>query len=331
MSRESLHSTGQSKAWGGDTAVHPSMGGRAHPVGFLPAVGPRPLAMKQFQQYLSIERNASVHTCINYQRDLEEFFRFLGQIDLRNITAMDIRRFVAHLSQSQVSPRSIARKLSCLRSFFRFLCREGTLDQNPAVSVPTPRLQRRLPSFLDEHQIIQLLQTPPTTTWRGLRDRAILETLYSTGMRLSELVDLNREDLDSISGTAIVRGKGKKERLCPIGQAALKAVQRYLTRRPAEQKLRMPRALFVSQKGCRLTARQIQRFLIRYARQIHLPATIHPHSLRHTFATHLLEHGADLRSVQELLGHASLSTTQIYTHVTAQRLKKIYDQTHPRA
>ncbi len=286
---------------------------------------------ERFLRYLSAERNASDHTCRNYAFDLELFFRFLGHRRLGALTPLDVRRFVAHLSAGHSSRRTIARRLSCLRSFFRFLCREGTLDHNPAEAVPTPRLDQRLPSFLDEQQVSRLLDMPPAERWRGLRDRAILETLYSTGMRVSELTGLNREDLDEISGTVIVRGKGKKERLCPIGATALGAIRRYLAARPSAKRLRVPYAIFVSQKGTRLTVRQVDRLLARYVRQAHLPSAISPHSLRHSFATHLLDRGADLRSVQELLGHASLSTTQIYTHVTAQRLKKIYDQAHPRA
>ncbi len=285
--------------------------------------------VQRFLSYLSTERNASNHTLLNYQLDLEQFFHFLGHQRLRDISPLDVRRFVAHLSTKQASRRTIARKLSCLRSFFRYLCREGTLEHNPAGVVPTPKLERRLPSFLDEQQIIKLLDAPTSGKWQGMRDRAMLETLYSTGARVGELVGLNLDELDEISGTMIVRGKGKKERLCPIGETALKTVRSYLAKRP--KKLPVPYALFVSQKGTRLTARQVDRLLVRYVRQLGLPSSISPHSLRHSFATHLLDRGADLRSVQELLGHANLSTTQIYTHVTPQRLKKIYDQAHPRA
>ena len=285
--------------------------------------------VERFLRYLSAERNASAYTSSNYALDLNQFFRFLGRRSVSAITPLDIRRFVAHLSTQQSSRRTIARKLSCLRSFFRFLCREGRLSHNPAAAIPTPRLEKRLPSFLDEQQITRLLETPPTKKWQGLRDRALLEALYSTGMRVGELSGLNLEDLDEISGTVIVRGKGKKERLCPIGETALKAIRGYLAKRP--KKLRVPYALFVSQKGTRLTVRQVDRLLAQYVRLAQLPASISPHSLRHSFATHLLDRGADLRSVQELLGHASLSTTQIYTHITPQRLKKVYDQAHPRA
>ena len=265
----------------------------------------------------------------NYHDDLAVFFRVIGRPSLRTITPLEIRSFLADQSTKGYTKRTIARRLSCLRSFFRFLCREGILTQNPAAVVPTPRQERRLPQFLDEAQVVRLLEAPPADRWQGLRDRAILETLYSTGMRVSELVGLDGEDLEEISGTVIVRGKGKKERLCPIGNTALSAIRRYLARRP--KKLRVPYALFVSQKGTRLTARQVDRLIARYVTLARLPGSFSPHSLRHSFATHLLDRGADLRSVQELLGHASLSTTQIYTHVTAQRLKKVYDQAHPRA
>lgn len=286
-------------------------------------------SVERFLRYLSAERNASEHTCRNYALDLDQFFTFLTHHRVEAITPLDIRRFVAHLSTKQHARRTIARKLSCLRSFFRFLCREGQLSHNPAASIPTPRLENRLPSFLDEQQMAKLLEAPPMTKWQGRRDRALLETLYSTGIRVSELVGLNLDDFDEISETVMVRGKGKKERLCPIGKTAVLAIQKYLATRPKQ--LRAPRAVFVSQKGTRLTVRQVDRLLVRYVRLAQLPASISPHSLRHSFATHLLDRGADLRSVQELLGHSSLSTTQIYTHVTPQRLKKIYDQTHPRA
>lgn len=276
-----------------------------------------------------MERNASEHTRRNYHDDLARFVQFLGRRSLRDVTPLDVRRFLAEQSTKAYAKRTIARRLSCVRSFFRFLCRDGVLKQNPAAVVPSPRVERRLPTFLDETQILRLLEAPDVGRWQGARDRAILETLYSTGVRVSELTGLNLEDVEEISGTVIVRGKGKKERLCPIGKTALAAVQRYLARRPARLKVRY--AMFVSQKGTRLTVRQVDRLIQRYAKQAQLPVVISPHSLRHTFATHLLDRGADLRSVQELLGHQSLSTTQLYTHVTPQRLKKVYDQAHPRA
>lgn len=285
--------------------------------------------MDRFLRYLDVERNASIHTCRNYQLDLKQFLAHLGHQRFEKVTPPDVRRFIVALSVSGVSRRTIARRLSCVRSFFRFLCREGVLEDNPAEAIATPRLEKRLPSFLDERQVIKLLEVPQTRKWQGLRDRAILETLYSTGIRVSELTGLNLQDVDDISGTLVVRGKGKKERLCPIGQTALLAVRQYLHKRP--KKLSVPYAVFVSQKGTRLTVRQVDRLFRCYVKEAQLPSSISPHSLRHSFATHLLEHGADLRSVQELLGHASLSTTQIYTHITAKRLKEVYDKAHPRA
>ena len=304
---------------------------------------PATQAIDRFLRYLTIERNASEHTRRNYQLDLTGFLDTIGRDRaLERVTALDIRRWLADQSTKQYTRRTISRRLSCVRSFFRFLCREGALTDNPAAVVPAPRMERRLPSFLDEEQITRLLETPPTDTWQGLRDRAMLETLYSTGMRVSELTGLNFEDLDEISGTVVVRGKGKKERLCPIGKTALAAIQRYLEAFAANLSKRKKRAaprlaIFMSQKpnqdhtSVRLSVRQVDRLLQRYVRLAGLPESISPHSLRHTFATHLLDRGADLRSVQELLGHQSLSTTQIYTHVTPQRLKRIYDQAHPRA
>jgi integrase/recombinase XerC len=276
-----------------------------------------------------VERNASAYTLRNYRDDLTAFFKFAGRKPLRQISPLDVRGFLADQSLKRYTKRTITRRLSCVRSFFRLLCRDGLLKHNPAAVVPSPRLERYLPRFLDEEQVKRLLDAPSPEAWQGLRDRAILETLYSTGMRVSELTGLNQEDVEEISGTIIVRGKGKRERLCPVGQTALTAVQRYVAARP--KKLLAPAALFVSQKRTRLTVRQVDRLLQRYARQVELPVSISPHSLRHSFATHLLDRGADLRSVQELLGHRSLSTTQIYTHITPQRLKKVYDQAHPRA
>jgi len=276
-----------------------------------------------------VERNASAYTLRNYRDDLAVFFKQVGQKPLRQISPLDVRGFLADQSTKRYTKRTITRRLSCVRSFFRLLCRDGLLAHNPAAVVPSPRLERYLPRFLDEEQVKRLLGAPPADAWQGLRDRAILETLYSTGMRVSELTGLNLEDVEEISGTIIVRGKGKRERLCPVGQTALTAAKRYVAARP--KKLLTPAALFVSQKRTRLTVRQVDRLFQRYARQVDLPLPLSPHSLRHSFATHLLDRGADLRSVQELLGHRSLSTTQIYTHITPQRLKKAYDQAHPRA
>ncbi|MFH1678982.1 MAG: tyrosine recombinase XerC [Candidatus Omnitrophota bacterium] len=309
----------------------------------------------KFLRYLEIERNYSSHTLLNYQADLESFANFLNpkkdkdsakvnpvrntdshgrtkisngaeEVPLEKIDYLNLRRYLAHLKEKNFKPRSIARKLSCLRSFFKFLCRDGYLKDNPALSLSAFRLDKHLPKFLTEEEVNKLLQFPQSTDERSLRDRAILEMFYSTGIRISELVGLDIEDVDFISGVAKVKGKGKKERLAPVGEYALKAVQAYL-----DKSKRQSHALFLNKNGSRLTTRGTGNIVRKYIRLASLRQGISAHSLRHSFATHLLNRGADLRSVQELLGHANLSTTQIYTHLTTEKLKSVYDQAHPRA
>lgn len=220
----------------------------------------------------------------------------------------------------------MARKLAALRSFFKFLCKDGYLVQNPVQRISTPKLGRKLPEFLYFEQMEKLLQTPDCTTVLGARDQVILELLYGSGLRVSELATLNREDVDSDQMLLRIKGKGKKERLVPITKYAFEAIQAYLSMRENSQK-----ALLLNYQGSRLSVRSIRRILNNLANQAGLPLHIHPHMLRHSFATHLLDGGADLRSVQELLGHAKLSSTQIYTHLTRERLREVYDETHPRA
>lgn len=280
----------------------------------------------KFLRYLEIEKNYSSHTLLNYQVDLGDFNNFIKQMPLEKVDYLSLRRYLAHLKNRDLKPRSIARKLSCLRSFFKFLCRDGYLKVNPALSLTTFRLDKHLPSFLTEEEVVKLLQMPEGSDERGLRDWAILETFYSTGMRISELVDLNIEDIDFISGVTKVRGKGKKERLAPVGEHALKAIKAYLDKR----KRQIP-ALFLNKNGSRLTTRGTRGIVRKYIRLASLSGGVSAHTLRHSFATHLLNRGADLRSVQELLGHANLSTTQIYTHLTTERLKSVYEKAHPHA
>ncbi|MFC1657938.1 site-specific tyrosine recombinase/integron integrase [Candidatus Omnitrophota bacterium] len=280
----------------------------------------------KFLRYLEIEKNYSSLTLLNYRVDLEDFSSFLRQTPLEKVDYLALRRYLAHLKERRLGTRSIARKLSCLRSFFKFLCRDNYLKSNPALSLSAMRLDKHLPSFLTEEQVLKLLQAPGGSTERDLRDQAILETFYSTGMRISELVGMNIDDLDFISGVAKVRGKGKRERLLPIGEYALKAIRSYL-----EKRKKKSNSLFLNKNNTRLSDRGARNVVRKYIRLASLSGGISAHSLRHSFATHLLNRGADLRSVQELLGHANLSTTQIYTHLTTEKLKSVYDKAHPRA
>jgi len=283
--------------------------------------------IEKFLRYLEIEKGASPHTLANYRVDLASFNRFLGDLSLEKVDPLFLRRYLAELKSKNFAKRSIARRLSCLRSFFKFLCREGYLTHNPVSVLRSPKLDRKLPSVLEVEEVERLLESHDGSA-NGLRDHAILETIYSVGLRVSEVVGLNLDDIDFISGIVKVYGKGKKERLCPIGEKALQAIRRYLDHRP---NVRDGKALFLNRRGRRLTARSVRRVLDKALQRASLNRHVSPHALRHSFATHLLDRGADLRSVQELLGHQSLSTTQIYTHVSAERLKRVYDKAHPRA
>jgi integrase/recombinase XerC len=288
--------------------------------------------IQDFLDHLSTEKNASPHTIKNYSIDLREFLATSEKKKEEEITYLDIRAFLAVLKNRAYSRSSISRKLACIRSFFKFLTRENVLKANPAAEISTPKREKKLPHFLDLQEITHLLEAPSSENWEGKRDRAILETLYSSGLRVSELVGLNHDDVDFFSGLVRVRGKGKKERIVPLGGLALKAVQNYLQVRPPKDRDNgSKKPLFLNRSGGRLTDRSIRRMILKYTRQIALTKEVSPHTLRHSFATHMLDRGADLRSVQELLGHENLSTTQIYTHVTTKRLKEAYDAAHPRA
>jgi integrase/recombinase XerC len=280
----------------------------------------------KFINYLKIEKNASEHTIINYTADLRDFSRFLQDKTFEDVNYLVIRKFLAALRSDEYDKKSIARKLSALRSFYRFLYREGYIKANPISTVSTPKLDKKLPKFLDLSSVVKLIESPNIKDLYGMRDRAIMELLYSSGMRVGELVGLNTDDVDFIGGVVKVMGKGKKERICPIGDKASGALRDYLNKRRNKQ-----RALFLNKSGGRLRDRSVRRIIDRYITKISLKEKISPHTLRHSFATHLLERGADLRSIQELLGHKNLSTTQIYTHITPEKLKSVYDKTHPRA
>jgi len=244
-----------------------------------------------------------------------------------------IRSFLSFLTEREYSKATSARKLATLRSFYKFCLRRGYIQTNPVVTIRTPKQEKRLPKFLDIGQIQKLLTTPDDSTLLGCRDRAMLETLYSTGVRVSELVALNLSDLDAEGNQLRVRGKGRKERIAPIGPTAIAAIKRYTEMRSSDPRSATfdQDAMFVNKHGQRLSTRSVRRKLDKYLAMAGLDPSISPHTLRHTFATHMLNNGADLRSVQELLGHQSLSTTQVYTHVTTAQLKRDYDESHPRA
>jgi len=284
----------------------------------------------KFINYLKVEKDASPHTITNYGIDLKAFGAFLGEKDVTAIDRLVLRRYLAEMRAKNYSKRTVARKLASLRSFFRFLFREGYIKTNPITAVSTPKLDKKLPVVLDVNKVAKLVQSPPEDNVAGLRDRAILETLYSGGIRVSELVGLDVDDVDIISEVIKVLGKGSKERMVPIGGPAVSAMRKYLDKR-GEKRVRDKDAVFLNKSGKRLTDRSVRRVVDKYVRLTSVAEHISPHSLRHSFATHLLDRGADLRSVQELLGHMNLSTTQIYTHVTMERLKTVYDKAHPRA
>ncbi|MBN1353504.1 MAG: tyrosine recombinase XerC [Candidatus Omnitrophica bacterium] len=284
----------------------------------------------KFKSYLSVEKNYSLHTIKNYSADLNEFSEFLSGRELKNVDHLTLRKFLAHLRQNNISKRSSARKLSSLRTFFRFLQRDGYIKNNPVSSVSSPKLDRKLPAFLDEQSVLKIITAPDGKNFQDVRDKAMLETLYSTGIRVAELVGIDVEDVDFISGVIKVLGKGKKERITPCGDKAIAAIREYTEYRDKRAN-NAEKALFINKSGRRLTDRSVRYMIDKRIKVLSIKEHVSPHTLRHSFATHLLNRGADLRSVQELLGHKNLSTTQIYTHVTTERLKTVYDKAHPRA
>lgn len=288
--------------------------------------------IEKFLRYLEIEKNSSGHTLLNYKLDLCDFKKFLQDKPIEGVDYLTLRKFLAYLKENNLNNRTVARKLSCLRSFYRFLFREGLIKSSPAVMLSTPKQDKMLPNFMTEEEVVKLIEAPSRDNLLGLRDRAMFETLYSTGMRVSELVSLNLDSIDFIGSVVKVLGKGKKERLLPIGETALEAINKYLSSRNSSKKIKIQtKTLFLNKNNTRITDRGVRKVINKYIRTASLKSGISPHTLRHSFATHLLNRGADLRSVQELLGHANLSTTQIYTHLTTDKLKAVYDKAHPRA
>jgi integrase/recombinase XerC len=286
-------------------------------------------AVGSFLEYLGVERGSSPHTLRSYATDLTEFTRFLADEKIGGLAEADtraVRAYLARLHQRRLSKATIARKLAAVRSCFRFMARRGVLEVNPARQVRSPRLGRRLPSFLPKDEATQLLDAGPAAGAAGLRDRALVELLYASGLRVAECCGLDVDDLDEGRRTVRVLGKGDKERVVPVGETALEALAAYLAMRG-----RARGALFRNARGGRLTTRSALRIVKGLARRAGLGQRVTPHTLRHSFATHMLGEGADLRLIQELLGHSRLSTTQRYTHVSPEHLMRVYDATHPRA
>ncbi|MCO5388662.1 MAG: tyrosine recombinase XerC [Desulfosporosinus sp.] len=279
-------------------------------------------------------QNRSEYTVVAYQTDLNQFFKFaaleLGQepetLTVDQVDIYIVRSFLGTLSEHGLARKSMARKLAALRSFFKFLCYKEILRNNPVQRVASPKLGRKLPHFLYLDQVAGLLGAPDGTDLLGCRDKVILELLYGSGLRVSELVGLDRNNLDLDSGLIRVLGKGSKERVVPVTNYSIAAIKAYLGMRADQEP-----ALLLNYQGTRLTERSVRRILDKLVAKISLEQHVHPHMLRHSFATHLLDGGADLRSVQELLGHKKLSSTQIYTHLTRERLKEVFSQAHPRA
>ena len=294
------------------------------------------VAIDGFLEDLSRRRGLSPHTVKNDRSDLTQFVDFLdaelGMSKLKAVDVLAIRGFLAELHKNGVARSSVARKLAAIRTFFRYLTREGVLDKNPARLVSTPRLDKKLPGRLEQDEVERLVSAPDAATPLGRRDRAMLELLYATGLRVGELVSLDVSATDLQNRMVRVTGKGGKERIVPFGELALDAIRTYLSDR-----LELVRrgegtdALFLNARGGRLTSRSVRRLLDRYLRDAALRSNLSPHSLRHAFATHLLEQGCDLRSIQELLGHQSLMTTQKYTNLSTKKLLDVYEKTHPKA
>jgi len=295
-------------------------------------------AISRFLRYLDVERNASEHTIKSYREDLFSLVEYLCLDEKRTprpaeVTPLELRGYISALHDAGYARSTVSRRLASLRSFYRYAQREGLADQNPAKPLRNPRRQRKLPHFLSTDEIARLLAAPNSRDVLGLRDRAILETTYSAGLRVSELVAMNDDDLDFPGGLTRIRGKGRVERLSPLGSFAIRALQRWLKKRSlaVDQRGDTGIPVFVNRFGRRLSSRSVARMLEKYLKVTGLDARTTPHTLRHSFATHLVDRGADIRSVQELLGHKSLITTQIYTHLSTANLRATYEKAHPRA
>ena len=293
-----------------------------------------------FLDYLTYERNVSTNTVAAYRDDLESFVSFLcndyftlarDQLELTRVDHLTVRAYLAHLARRKLARSSIARHLSAMRSFFKYLIREGVVEMNPARSVATPKREKQLPAVLQPAEVALILETPDTSKPLGARDRAWLELLYASGLRISELVGIDIDDVELRARLVKVHGKGSKERIVPFGSKAEEALRGWLVARGELVHDADEQAVFVNYRGERITTRSVRRSFEKYVRDASIRAGVSPHTMRHSFATHLLNAGADLRGIQELLGHASLSTTQKYTHLNDWQLIAVYKKAHPRA
>jgi len=289
--------------------------------------------LRHFLAYLSVEKGLSANTILSYGRDLGKFFQFLEREKSEWSRADEkvLTLFIHRQSQAGLQARSLARLISALRSFYRFLLLDGLVSMDPTADLTSPKTWRSLPKFLTIDEVARLVLQPDERDLHGLRDRAMLEVLYAAGLRVSELIQLRPGDINLDDGYVICRGKGGKERIVPLGKAAAALTRRYLQEARPRLEKKAAEALFLSRRGDPFTRQGVWKMLRQYARQAGLEARVGPHVLRHSFATHLLERGADLRSVQLMLGHSQITTTQIYTHVSRERLRRVYERYHPRA
>ncbi|MCA1030608.1 site-specific tyrosine recombinase XerD [Bacillus timonensis] len=292
--------------------------------------------LRDFIHYLVVERRMADNTVISYERDLKKYVQYIVKVErvesFQQVTRGHIIQFLKELKESGKSSKTIARQIASIRSFHQFMLREQIVQQDPTVHIETPQAEKTLPKVLNLQEVEALLSVPKTNTPLGMRDKAMLELLYATGIRVSELINLNLVDVHLSMGFIRCIGKGNKERIVPLGRIATEAIKQYIeTSRPQLIKKKRPEALFVNHHGNQMSRQGFWKNLKRMALEANIKKELTPHTLRHSFATHLLENGADIRAVQEMLGHADISTTQIYTHVTKARLKDVYNSFHPRA
>ncbi len=291
--------------------------------------------LDEYSNYLAVEKGLSKNTLESYRRDLNKFTAYLSKLDVNDpalVGKTEINGFLMVLKNNNSASSTISRTIASLRSFFTFLVQEGYLDNNPALDLESPKIEKKLPRVLTTDEIDRLLGQPKLAEHKGLRDKAMLELLYASGIRVSELIDLNLSDFDPLVGYLRCRGKGQKERIVPIGSVAINYVNEYMSgARSRLCKSNGETALFVNQHGNRMTRQGFWKILKKYALKSNINGEITPHTIRHSFATHLLENGADLRSVQEMLGHSDITTTQVYTQITRRKIREIYDKAHPRA